>query len=96
MSLKEAVSEKIRELDDGGGVLVLTDILGGSPFNVSVSNLNQKNVEMITGVNLPMLIQACNMRDAYSLQELVTSVTECGYKSIQNIREKLKIQEGAI
>ncbi len=68
--LKEHVNEKIEEMDDGNGILILTDIIGGSPFNVCSSYLKNQNVEVLTGVNLPMLIEACELRDTKSLADM--------------------------
>jgi PTS system ascorbate-specific IIA component len=61
----------IRFLDQGRGVLVLTDIYGATPSNVAARLLERGRVEGVSGVNLPMLIKALSYRDESSLEELV-------------------------
>jgi PTS system mannose-specific IIA component len=52
----------IREVDDGAGVVVLTDMFGGTPSNLAISTMDRKGVEVIAGVNLPMLIKLASVR----------------------------------
>ncbi|MFW5486971.1 MAG: PTS sugar transporter subunit IIA [Desulfovibrio sp.] len=52
------IQEAVREADKGHGVLVLTDMFGGTPTNLSLSLLNKQNLEVVTGVNMPMLLKA--------------------------------------
>jgi PTS system mannose-specific IIA component len=68
--LLKTIAEKIDTLDQGEGVLVLTDMFGGTPSNLSLSFLNDDRVEVLTGVNLPMVICAVQWRDSLSLKEL--------------------------
>jgi PTS system mannose-specific IIA component len=72
----EQTKNAIREVNNGKGVLVLTDMFGGTPSNISLSFLDQKEVEVITGVNLPMLIKFYTHRDELSLQELKNKIVE--------------------
>ena len=51
------ITQKIKEVDQGRGVILLTDMFGGTPSNLAISVMNKKNVEVITGINLPMLIK---------------------------------------
>lgn len=64
------------------GVLVLTDMFGGTPSNLSLSFLDEDNVEVLTGVNLPMIIKYANHRKDKGLKELSLLVQEGGAKSI--------------
>ncbi len=54
--VKDRVRKEIAEVDDGDGVVILTDILGGTPTNLSLSFLEKERVEVVTGVNMPMLL----------------------------------------
>ena len=65
------ILDAIRRTDSGSGVIVLTDMFGGTPSNVSLSFLGERRVEVVTGVNLPMLIKLCTMREEKPLEELV-------------------------
>ncbi len=55
--IRSDLSDAIQNVDTGDGVLILTDMFGGTPSNISLSFLNEKEVEVVTGVNLPMLIK---------------------------------------
>ncbi len=79
--LKE-IAEKIDSLDQGQGVLVLTDMFGGTPSNLSLSFLNDERVEVLTGVNLPMVISAVQWRGSLSLKELGERAESEGRRSI--------------
>jgi len=82
------VSETVQRLDDaaqlldkGAGVLILTDMFGGTPTNLSLALLNTRKVEVVTGVNLPMIIKAFSAR-ALPLKELAQLVGEAGRQGI--------------
>ncbi len=70
---REKLKEAIAQVDQGDGVLILTDMFGGTPSNMSLSFLEEKRIEVLTGVNLPMLIKLVNLRqespDLESLKE---------------------------
>ncbi len=86
----EEISKKIRSLNQGEGVLVLTDMFGGTPSNLSLSFLNDEKVEVLTGVNLPMVIAVSNDRDRLTLGELGEKAQEAGKRSITLARKLLK------
>lgn len=89
-SLNEKFVKKLEELDDGDGVLVLADLLGGSPSNVASLNLKKGcKYHAITGVNLPMLLEAIVNRDNSSLEDLVSLCMEAGTSGIKHINEIL-------
>ena len=78
------VKTKLRELDRGEGVLVLTDMFGGTATNLALPFLDPGTVEIVTGVNLPMLVKLASLRNQQlSLHELATRLTAAGQKSIR-------------
>lgn len=79
--LKE-ISLKMAALNKGKGVLVLTDMFGGTPSNLSLAFLKQGEVEVLTGVNLPMVLAVAKERDRRSLTELGERAQEAGKNSI--------------
>ncbi len=78
----KTISEKIRALDQGQGVIVLADMLGGTPSNLSLSFLKEGRVEVLTGVNLPMVVAVAQDRERLSLAELGKKAHEQGRRSI--------------
>ncbi|MCD6305610.1 MAG: PTS sugar transporter [Deltaproteobacteria bacterium] len=76
------ISRKIDALNQGDGVLVLTDMFGGTPSNLSLSFLNDEKVEVLTGVNLPMVIAVSSDRDRLTLTELGEKAQQAGKRSI--------------
>ena len=78
----QTISEKIQALDQGDGVIILTDMFGGTPSNLSLSFLNEERVEVLTGVNLPMVIAIAQDRDRLSLKELGKKAEQAGRRSI--------------
>ena len=86
------IIESAAKVDDGEGVIVLTDMFGGTPSNLAISIMDKANVEVITGVNLPMLIKLATARQTESLAEAVLSAQEAGRKYI-NIASQLLVQD---
>lgn len=85
--LRKKTIEATEEFKDDG-CLILTDIMGGSATNVSVEIMRKSNnVNVVTGVNLPMLIEAINSREDASLTDLAAKVSNSGVKSIINLKE---------
>jgi len=87
--LKERISNTVKMLDDGSGVLVFVDMFGASPSNAAAYLLNE-NVEVITGVNLPMLLEIVSFRETSSLQELSANAMAAGVESIKNLTQLLR------
>ena len=77
-----AISRKIKAIDRGQGVLILTDMFGGTPSNLSLSFLKEERVEVLTGVNLPMVIAVAQDRDRLTLKELGEKAEQAGRRSI--------------
>ncbi|HLB06301.1 MAG TPA: PTS sugar transporter subunit IIA [Alphaproteobacteria bacterium] len=69
-------------VDSGDGVVLLTDMFGGTPSNLAISVMDRGNVEVIAGVNLPMLIKLATIRKTATLAEAVTQAQEAGQKYI--------------
>jgi PTS system mannose-specific IIA component len=88
--LLKTISEEIKTLDRGQGVLVLTDMFGGTPSNLSLSFLKEEKVEVLTGVNLPMVVEVAQNRERLTLSELGEKAQEAGIKSITLAGKLLK------
>ncbi|MFW5863758.1 MAG: PTS sugar transporter subunit IIA [Desulfohalobiaceae bacterium] len=85
----EEIKAGIQKVDKGQGVLVLTDMFGGSPSNLSLSLLGSGRLEVITGANLPMLLKILSSRDA-GLQDLALEAKSAGQQGIVVAGEVLK------
>ncbi len=72
----------VDEVDSGDGVILLTDMFGGTPSNLAISVLDKANVEVVAGMNLPMLIKLASARESESLADAVASAQEAGRKYI--------------
>jgi PTS system mannose-specific IIA component len=83
----------VAKVDDGTGVVVLTDMFGGTPSNLAISIMDKAKVEVIAGVNLPMLIKLASVRNNEPLAEAVASAQEAGRKYI-NVASRLLTQDG--
>lgn len=79
---RNEIRAAIDEVDNGGGVILLTDMFGGTPSNLAISFMEKANVEVIAGVNLPMLIKLASVRENETLAEAVASAQEAGRKYI--------------
>ena len=79
---REEIIQKVHAVDDGSGVIVLTDMFGGTPSNLSISIIGQGNVEVLAGLNLPMLIKLSGLRSDVSLKEAVEAAQDAGKKYI--------------
>ena len=75
---REEISEKIAEVDQGQGVIILTDLFGGTPSNLAISLLEEGRVEVIAGINLPMLIRLAGARKSMNVVEAVNAAQTAG------------------
>ena len=79
---REEIQRAIERVDTGSGVLILTDMFGGTPTNIAASFLGDARVEVVTGVNLPMVIKAATQEEGESLAELARRVRDQGQQQI--------------
>ncbi|SOD99021.1 PTS sugar transporter subunit IIA [Caenispirillum bisanense] len=86
------ILECVSRTDTGAGVVVLTDMFGGTPSNLAISIMDKAKVEVIAGVNLPMLIKLASVRGTKDLADAVAAAQEAGRKYI-NVASKLLTQE---
>jgi PTS system mannose-specific IIA component len=80
--MRKKISAGIKAVGKDKGVLILTDMFGGTPSNLSLSFLEEGRIEVLTGVNLPVVIRAAKMRKDKNLSELAESLQAYGRKSI--------------
>jgi PTS system mannose-specific IIA component len=87
--LRASIAEGLARVDTGAGVLVLTDMFGGTPSNISLSFLGERRVEVVTGMNLPMLIKLATLRKEPPLEELAVVIRDYGQRNISLASELL-------
>jgi PTS system mannose-specific IIA component len=87
--IKKEISTAIKKLDQGQGVLILTDLFGGTPSNISLSFLKEGKLEVVTGVNLPMLLKISDSREGMKLKEFAFYLKDYGKKNIYLASELL-------
>ncbi len=91
----KAIEKKVKKLDDGDGILALTDMFGGTPTNLMISLTNKYNLEIITGVNLPMLIKAATLQSKeFDLSEFALKIKHQGQRNIYRVAEILSMKQG--
>jgi len=83
------IAAAVKRVDDGSGVVLLTDLFGGTPSNLAISLLDAGRVEVIAGVNLPMLIRLESARRNMSVTQAVAAAREAGRKYISVASELL-------
>jgi mannose PTS system EIIA component len=91
--IKAKVVEAVKKADMGDGLIILTDMFGGTPSNISLSFLEEGKVEVVTGVNLPMLIKLVTFREGKILLELANFISNYGKKNIHLATEVLNIRK---
>ncbi|HMF06633.1 MAG TPA: PTS sugar transporter subunit IIA [Methylocella sp.] len=79
---RQDIVSAIESVDNGMGVIVLTDMFGGTPSNLAISIMNGANIEVIAGINLPMLIKLASVRDSSTLEQAVIQAQDAGRKYI--------------
>lgn len=86
---RKEIESAIKSVDEGEGVILFTDMFGGTPSNLSLSFLDEGKTEVICGVNLPMVIKASVLREGKGLKELASLIKEYGEKSVSLVSEIL-------
>ena len=85
---RNEIIEAVKMVNKNKGVIILTDMFGGTPSNLAISVMEEKKVEVVAGVNLPMLIQLAQVRSSLSLEGAVTEAQDAGRKYI-NVASQL-------
>lgn len=85
---RKDIMAAVDRTDKGDGVVVLTDMFGGTPSNLAISCMNGRKVEVIAGINLPMLIKLARVRDEANLDQAVIAAQDAGRKYI-NIASRI-------
>jgi PTS system mannose-specific IIA component len=91
--IHKMIREKVQALDKGQGVLILTDMFGGTPSNISLSFLKEDMIEVLTGVNLPMVLAIARNRSEMKLGKVAKTAEEAGRMSI-SMASKLLTDSG--
>jgi PTS system mannose-specific IIA component len=91
--IKKMLTEAIKEADTGEGVVILTDMFGGTPSNISLSFLEEGKVEVVTGTNLPMLIKLVTYRQGRQIAELAGFIANYGKKNIYLATDVLNMKK---
>jgi mannose PTS system EIIA component len=86
---RREILEAIKRAEDGDGVVVLTDMFGGTPSNLAISVMDEANVEVIAGINLPILVKLASIRDEAGLADAVSKAREAGRKYIKVASQEL-------
>jgi PTS system mannose-specific IIA component len=86
---RKEIGEAIAKVDNGTGVIILTDLFGGTPSNLAISLMEKDRVEVIAGVNLPMLIRLDSARKKLGVADAVAAAKEAGRKYINVASELL-------
>jgi PTS system mannose-specific IIA component len=82
------ILDSVARVEEGDGVVVLTDMFGGTPSNLAISIIDKAKIEVIAGMNLPMLIKLASVRNTEKLADAVTAAREAGRKYI-NVASQL-------
>ncbi len=77
---RKHILDAVKRVDSGQGVAILTDMFGGTPSNLAISVMSQPKVEVLAGINLPMLIKLAKVRETCPLEQAVAAAQEAGRK----------------
>ncbi len=91
---RQEIIDSVKKVERGKGVVLLTDMFGGTPSNLAMSVLDLGNVEVIAGINLPMLIKLARVRDTDPLKDAVAQAQEAGRKYINVASQLLNAKKG--
>ena len=89
-SRREDIIAAVKAVDNGAGIVILTDMFGGTPSNLAISVMGIENVEVIAGINLPMIIKLISVRSSLPLMQAVLTAQESGRKYINVASNLLK------
>jgi len=88
--LRQSIQRSLAQVNNGGGVIILTDMLGGTPSNLSLSFLQEGKVEVVTGVNLPMLMTLAQLRQQPDVAAAARALKDSGQEGITVASEVLR------
>jgi PTS system mannose-specific IIA component len=94
-SMRTRIDKAIQEADRGDGVLVLVDMFGGTPSNLCLSFLDEGRVEVVTGLNLPMLVKVAGLREPMPIHDVAALAREYGRRNISVASDVLSGKERA-
>ncbi len=86
---RSEILDAVRRTDTGSGVIILTDMFGGTPSNLAISVMDEAKVEILAGINLPILVKLAGLRGEVPLDEAVTLAREAGRKYIKVASQEL-------
>ncbi len=81
-SRRSDIVQAVKKVDTGDGVVVLTDMFGGTPSNLAISVMNGSKIDVVAGINLPMLIKLASVRECLALDDAVIQAQDAGRKYI--------------
>jgi len=81
-SRRKEIIEAVKRVDSGQGVAILTDMFGGTPSNLAISCMSRPKVEVLAGINLPMLVKLAKVREERSLPDAIAMAQEAGRKYV--------------
>ncbi|MEW6457295.1 MAG: PTS sugar transporter subunit IIA [Acidobacteriota bacterium] len=90
---KKQIKDCIKRVNKGNGVIIFTDMFGGTPSNISFSFLKENEIEIITGTNLPMLIKFSSIQNRKNLKDVAEEIRNYGFDSIQLASSLLNIKK---
>ena len=79
---RNAIIDAVKAVDDGSGVVILTDMFGGTPSNLAISCMSRPKVEVLAGINLPMLVKLAKVREERPLPDAIAMAQEAGRKYV--------------
>ncbi len=85
----QQIKQGLAQVNNGKGVIIVTDMLGGTPSNLSLSFLQEGKVEVVTGVNLPMLMKLAHLQEGQTLREVALALRQSGQQGITVASEVL-------
>ena len=87
---RQQIQKGLAQVNNGNGIIILTDMLGGTPSNLTLTFLQEGKVEVVTGVNLPMLMKLAQLREEKDLVQVALALKQSGQKGITVASEVLR------
>jgi mannose PTS system EIIA component len=89
-TVRETLAKAVKEVDSGSGVIILADMFGGVPSNLAISVAHGQNADVISGMNLAMVLRLLTVREVFSLKEAVIETKEVGMRYINTLSDLMK------